>query len=352
MSMRRLLFPVSLTLGLVTLDYFLFALPPVMGISFGDPLVPWGTFAILRTGLLISLVLFILLVKKRSILHLGQCLYWGVHILLIMAILDGFYLEPQILTVSPVRIETSALPAGSSLRVVQLSDLHVERTTQREKQIPTLVESLQPDIIVLTGDYVNLSYLDDPRAIADARSLLAQLHAPSGVFAVNGTVDSRAQMDRLFTGLDIHVLFNESVSVPVGSGLVQVIGLYDEAGWVYSRTLAALQNIMRSQNPDQFQLLLYHNPDLMESFELTGVDLYLAGHTHGGQVRLPFYGALITYSAFEKKYEMGRYDVNGTTLYVSRGLGLEGSYAPRVRFFCPPEIVVIEIIGTGAGQMP
>jgi predicted MPP superfamily phosphohydrolase len=81
------------------------------------------------------------------------------------------------------------------------------------------------------------------------------------------------------------------------------------------------------------------------------VDLYLAGHTHGGQLRLPVYGAMFTATTVGKRYEMGRYDVDGLTLYVSRGIGMEGKGAPRARFLCPPEIVCIDVIGQGCKSL-
>jgi predicted MPP superfamily phosphohydrolase len=96
-------------------------------------------------------------------------------------------------------------------------------------------------------------------------------------------------------------------------------------------------------------LLLYHTPDLIETADREEIDLYLAGHTHGGQVRLPFFGAIVTMSAYGKQYEMGLYQLNPTTLYVSRGVGMEGMGLPRVRFLCPPEIVLIEL-GAGSQQ--
>ena len=73
------------------------------------------------------------------------------------------------------------------------------------------------------------------------------------------------------------------------------------------------------------------------------VDLYLCGHTHGGQIAMPFYGALITMSKFGKKYEAGMYTVGDTILYVNRGIGMDGGPAPRVRFLARPEITVFEI---------
>lgn len=91
-------------------------------------------------------------------------------------------------------------------------------------------------------------------------------------------------------------------------------------------------------------VFLHHTPDLIEEVAGPSVDLYLAGHTHGGQMRLPFYGALVTLSKFGKKYEAGLYRVDATTIYVNRGVGLEGGAAPRVRLLCRPEVAVIDLV--------
>jgi predicted MPP superfamily phosphohydrolase len=73
--------------------------------------------------------------------------------------------------------------------------------------------------------------------------------------------------------------------------------------------------------------------------------MQLSGHTHGGQVRLPFYGALFAASLYGKAFESGRRQLAGLTLYVTRGIGMEGGGAPRVRFLCPPEIILWEVDG-------
>jgi len=81
----------------------------------------------------------------------------------------------------------------------------------------------------------------------------------------------------------------------------------------------------------------------MPAASQAGIDLYLCGHTHGGQIRLPLYGAMITSSRLGKQFEMGHYQINGTHLYVNRGVGLEGLGAPRIRFLCPPEVVLFTL---------
>ena len=94
-------------------------------------------------------------------------------------------------------------------------------------------------------------------------------------------------------------------------------------------------------SPKAFTVLLYHSPDLFPPAAELGIDLHLAGHTHGGQLRLPLFGAIVTSSAFWKRYEAGLYRRDGATLYVSRGIGVEGKGAPRARFLAPPEVVLV-----------
>ena len=105
---------------------------------------------------------------------------------------------------------------------------------------------------------------------------------------------------------------------------------------------------MLERAPDGLRIVAYHTPDEVEDLAALSPDRYVAGHTHGGQVRLPFYGALTTASRFDKRYEMGRYQVGPTTLFVTRGIGFEPHPAPRLRFLCRPEIAVLDLVGTGA----
>jgi predicted MPP superfamily phosphohydrolase len=114
---------------------------------------------------------------------------------------------------------------------------------------------------------------------------------------------------------------------------------------VLSRDAGRLSRAVSGAAGGPFTLLLYHSPDLIEEAARQQIDLYLAGHTHGGQIRLPFYGALFTRSEHGRQYVSGLFERDGTTAYVSRGLGLEGSAMPRARFLCRPEIVSFELRG-------
>jgi len=95
---------------------------------------------------------------------------------------------------------------------------------------------------------------------------------------------------------------------------------------------------------DTLNIMITHSPDLIPDVSSSGkVDFYFCGHSHGGQVRVPLYGALITLCYTGKKYEMGLYREGGMTAYTNRGVGMEGGAAPRVRFLAPPELALITI---------
>jgi hypothetical protein len=221
-----------------------------------------------------------------------------------------------------------------------LTDLHVERTTPREIELIQQVHALQPDLILLTGDYPNLDYRRRTTTRQDTKAVIDQLSAPYGVFAVSGSVDTPDIQSYLFDGNQARLLRDEIYRLPVGDGEIYLVGV---ANLGRERDAAALARLMEQVPEGAYTILLYHTPDLAMETASLGVDLYLAGHTHGGQIRLPLYGAVFTSSIYGKEYESGLYDLGPTTLYVSRGLGMEGLHLPRMRFLCPPEIVLIEL---------
>ena len=252
------------------------------------------------------------------------------------------WIEPFRLGVTQARLRSAKLNGPTPLRLLHISDLHVERTTAREERLLRLVEELAPDVVVLTGDYLNLSYVYDATAQAEARDLLSRLcdvaHGP--IYAITGSppVDRSDVVPAIFAGLPIAWLPETIEELYLNGHTIQIAGL----SCLRERRLDAprLRRLLGEHRTPEFTLLLYHSPDLMPEAVEAGIDLYLCGHTHGGQIRLPLFGALITSSDFWKRYEMGRYEEGNTTLYVSRGLGMEGLGAPRARFLAPPEIVL------------
>jgi predicted MPP superfamily phosphohydrolase len=255
----------------------------------------------------------------------------------------GVVIEPFHQTVTEMTFCSSKLsPDAPPVRLLQMGDFHIERRlTRRERDLLETVKALAPDVIVITGDYLNLSYVYDEEALQAARAFLSRLCAPFGVYAATGSppVDPPAVIEKLFEGLEnILLLQNENVAVDVRGQRFHVAGIV--CSHDPDIDPGRLNESLTGAPDDVLKIALYHSPDLMPEMVEAGVDLHLAGHTHGGQVRLPFYGALLTSSVFGKRYEMGHYQEGSTHLYVARGIGMEGLGAPRARFLCPPEIVL------------
>jgi uncharacterized protein len=261
----------------------------------------------------------------------------------------GAFFEPFRLQLTAVGVTSERLPKGVlPIRLLHLTDLHLSRITEREEILLGIVERAQPDLIVLTGDYLNLSYVDDIQAQEQLRRVLGQLSAPHGVYASLGspTVDERDLVPDLFRDLPIRLLRDEYVEVQLDDRRrLVLLGL--DCSHDIETDAAVLQSVIMKAPQNVPHVLLYHSPELMPQACHHGVDVYLCGHTHGGQVRLPFYGALMTSSQLGKRYEMGHYHERRTHLYVSRGIGLEGMSAPRVRFLCPPEVTLVQLQGSG-----
>jgi hypothetical protein len=260
-------------------------------------------------------------------------------------VLDSLWGEPFRLTLTQLTLKSPKLKGAPPLRIMHLSDLHIERLTRREEKIIKWIDELHPDLIVYTGDLLNFSYLNDERARADCVRLLSHLRAPLGVYAVPGTplIDTLDVQAAIYPQVPhIRFLKNETLEV-AGHPQVHIMGLT----CTHDSLLDApkLDRARAAVPPEKFTLLLYHSPDLMPEASGAGIDLYLCGHTHGGQIRLPVWGAVVTGSKYGKRYEIGRHQAGNTTLYVSRGIGLEGKGAPRMRFLCAPEVELIELRG-------
>ncbi len=259
-------------------------------------------------------------------------------------LVDGLIVEPLSIQPESVAIvsdnwQTEAAP----LRIVHISDTHIERFTRRERDAVQMVNSLDADLILMTGDYLNISFLRDPQARQAFRDFVGQLRSRYGIYAAWGNTDVPIWRDELVAGLDITILEDEIATLQINGQPISLVGLNVHQHSI-DKDIKKLQQLAPRLPQDSFNILLYHTPDLMPEVVETGqFDLYLAGHTHGGQIRLPWYGAIVTASIYGKRYEAGLYQEGRTSLYVSRGLGFEGGSAPRVRFFCPPEITVLTL---------
>jgi len=246
----------------------------------------------------------------------------------------GFFIEPYRLTLTRLEIATPKLEQAR-LRIVHFSDTHCDPTPRLEERLTRRVNALDPDLVVFTGDALNHS-----GALARFQETLAGMKASLAKLAVYGNFDYHHPLrERLLRGTGFRLVDGRPLRLTYGEETIQVTGLsrYPRGGGEIEGALAGLAE-------GTFTLFLFHYPDLIEDVPPGRVDLYLCGHTHGGQVRLPGYGALITLSRHGKKYEAGLYRVGSMRAYVNRGIGMEGGAAPRVRFLAPPEITVIDLV--------
>lgn len=259
-------------------------------------------------------------------------------------VIYGFWVEPHRLTLTHQTLRSPKLGLSQPLRVLHLADIHVERITRREREMLDMVKALAPDLILFSGDFLNLSYTRDALAQEHARSVLAELDAPLGIYAVSGSpaVDPPEVVTKLLHDMpNIRWLRSERAVIEREGKQIEIVGLDCTHKPFIDGPI--LTETLRGSDPNTFRILLYHTPDLAPEAAQARMDMQLSGHTHGGQVRIPFYGALYAASLYGKQFESGRRQVGDLTLYVSRGIGLEGGGAPRLRFNCPPEIILWEL---------
>ncbi len=331
----------GLLFGFFLADLVAFLLLPRLGISFG----PWQAQAVVlatpRMVAGLALPLVALWLGWQGALWLTA----GVQLLGTLLLIWGAFIEVRQLALSELTVRVPGLAQGDRpIRILHISDIHLERHSAREERVVALAEAAQPDLIVITGDYLNLSYNEDPTSYEQLRPLLSRLRAPHGVYATLGSppVDLRECIVPLLQELPLCLLRNEWVEVTLDDGRrLALLGM--DCSHNLEKDGARLKALADAGPEGAPRVLLYHSPELMPQALQVGLDLYLCGHTHGGQVRLPLIGPILTSSQLGRRYVMGRYSENGTTLYVSRGVGLEGLSAPRVRFLCPPEMTLVTL---------
>lgn len=221
---------------------------------------------------------------------------------------------------------------SKNLRIVQVSDLHITRTTTDNKilSIIDIVNKQNPDVIVLTGDTID----DNIEKIKDKINLLSNFSAPYGVYAIMGNHEFYNDVyaaKKMLEQNNIKFLFNGGVFV--ANSNIYITGIPDFT------TMFDRINLWRSvkdTKKDDFRVLLSHQPLIINSINKDLYDVVLSGHTHGGQI--------FPMQFFAKKanqYLAGRYSVNGIELFVSRGAG---AWGPPMRLFAPSDIMVIDLL--------
>ncbi|RSK53066.1 metallophosphoesterase [Bacillus canaveralius] len=252
-------------------------------------------------------------------------------------------IEPKLLDITTYPIKNPVIPKGfEGFKIVQFSDTHLgfQYDLKQLKRLIDKINKLVPDLILFTGDL-----MDAPNKYEDTDKIvliLSQLNAPFGKFAVYGNHDHGGYGSDIYKDImsnsGFSVLLNESRRIELlDHSSIYVIGV-DDAMLGKPNLSASVQNVP----DDAYQILLSHAPDLADEAATFGIGLQLSGHSHGGQVQIPFVGALIT-PPFAERYHEGFYEVGGAaplTLYVNRGLG---TTRLPFRFLSKPELTIFTL---------
>lgn len=248
-----------------------------------------------------------------------------------LCLLDGYCIEPYFPRVIRQDVRIEGLPADlDGLKIVHLSDLHIVRLGKREERALRLIERVKPDIICLTGDYVEDDGITPGEYTTEdctneAARFMGRLHAKHGVHGVGGNWDPLDVTP--FERAGVRMIDEELVTLNIGAARLNLAG---------TRAVEARAGSAQARlDSDVPTIVLDHFPEVADDLEKLDarVDLVLAGHWHGGQVGWPLKMTKVQYVA-------GLYEVGSAQLYVTRGLGM---HSLAVRFNCPAEVTLITL---------
>jgi uncharacterized protein len=257
---------------------------------------------------------------------------------------DSVLLEPNLPQLVRKEIGLRRWPSRlDGFTIALLSDFHYDPvfSVHPIKAAISMVNELRPQLIVLTGDFVSAPLVGNYAAAAaraePCATLLSGLRAPHGLWAVLGNHDVATDPVRVTTALQsagIRVLSNSAIPVEENGGRFWLAGVDDAL-----ERRADLQTALQGVPSDEAAVLLAHEPDYADYVVRYPVDLQLSGHSHGGQVRLPFLPPLYL-PGLAKKYVMGLHQVGRLTLYTNVGIGTVGV---PVRLNCRPEVTLLTL---------
>ncbi len=222
--------------------------------------------------------------------------------------------------------------AFDGFRILHLSDLHIDGMLDQGKALATILDQLDYDLCVMTGDFRFRNRLDYNATHERMAQLLEHIICTHGCYGVLGNHDFIEQVPG-FERLGLRMLLNESVRIDRAGESLYLAGI-DDPHFYGTHDLEKACSTL----PDAaFSILLSHTPEVVEAAALAKIDFYLCGHTHGGQICLPGGLPLLTYCRSSRQYSRGSWQHAGVRGYTSSGTG---SSCLQVRYCCPPEITL------------
>jgi uncharacterized protein len=273
--------------------------------------------------------------KKEARIKLWEKAVMILSVTFTVCFLYALFVEPFWLEVKHVTLGSPKLSVtGGKIRLAVISDLHCDDTRRLEPALPAAIEKEHPDVILFAGDAINNAH----GAVPVFKECISALSKIAPVYLVEGNHDTRDfPRVNIVEGTGATLLRAAAGDVKIRGQSLHIVGtsIDFEKG---------LHKLFFSLDPKKLNVFVYHFPAEILTASKFPIDLMIAGHTHGGQVCLPFYGAIVTHSKTSKRYESGLYRLDDTWLYVNRGIGMDGGLSPRVRFLARPELTIIDIV--------
>ncbi len=262
-------------------------------------------------------------------------LLWGIHIY-------ATHIEPYRLQIKTVVLHSPKI--HKPLKILHISDIQSASVGDYEYKVFERIQELDPDIILHTGDLVQpVRPATWETEIPKMDALLSNLQAQYGFISVLGDTDQHLSHRTSEWPKNVTMLISNSCSVDLDESTISILGLsLEQSRW---GDREAVEQWLQAAEDDTFTILLGHAPDYILSVDDLEIDLCLAGHTHGGQIRLPFIGPLLTLTQVPRDWARGFHEAGQTVLNVSAGIGCEHhSDLPSIRFLCPPEMTLIQVL--------
>jgi uncharacterized protein len=280
-------------------------------------------------------------VSRRDFLKIVKTIIFDTFLVGIGGSIYSTLIEPLWFDIVEVPISLPHLSkAFAGFRVLQISDIHAgEQFMPRHLgEIVQKILELKPDIVLITGDFVYSSPAMTDEILNTTGELLSQISASIPTFAVMGNHDhwwNVARVREMLGNADVKELANDFFTVQKEDTMLHICGVDD----FYERK-SELGPILSTLPEEGCAILMAHEPDFADNSSTSGrFDLQVSGHSHGGQVVLPFIGPLVLPN-YGRKYPSGSYMVGNMHQYTNRGLGM---VFPYVRFLCRPEITVFTL---------
>ena len=251
----------------------------------------------------------------------------------------SLFVEPYALEVSHIKLPLDGLPLGTPpILIAHFSDLHCDPSERLETKLVAAIKREHPDLIFYTGDSINSAESFD-----NFNSCITSIRKIAPMFSVRGDwdVDSKLNFDPfqragILNGKDAPT---ETSVVTIHGAKLCIVGVEPDASAARAVDAASkgIPIVLLTHSPDS---------DVVLKDDTSGVDLICCGHTHGGQIAIPGYGALLSQAKTQRRFVTGLHKIQNTWIYTNRGIGMEGHF-PRVRFCAKPELTIYELVPSG-----